>query len=103
MTYAYSLTGFRPSGDYFVDITGGPVCGCPPNFSSTKSPVLKPAPGRISWNTVFLDTPRSSIVRRLHKRKYTDTFFSIVSFLVSSSRDDETIVKENRRCWGGLS
>ena len=78
-----------------------PFYGSPPNFSLTKSPVSKPAPGRISWNTVSLDTPRSSIVRRLHTRKYTDTFFSIVSFLVSSRH--ETFVKENRRCWGGLS
>ena len=28
----------------------------PPNFSLTKSPVSKPTPGRISWNTVSLDT-----------------------------------------------
>ena len=76
-----------------------PFYGRPPNFSSTKSPASKPAPSRISWNTVSLDTPRSSIVRRLHTRKNTDTYFSIVSFLVSSSH--ETIAYENRRCWGG--
>ena len=35
--------------------------GSPPNFSLTKSSVLKPAPGRISWNTVPLTTRTSSV------------------------------------------
>ena len=60
--------------------------GSPPNFSLTASPVSKPAPGRISCNTVSLDTPPSSIVRPLHARVCI-IFFSIASFLVSSSHE----------------
>ena len=78
----------------------------PPNFSLTKSPVSKPAPGRISHATRCLSTPSptSSIVRPLHTRNYMDTLFSIVSLLVSSSHDDddETFVKENRWFGRGL-
>ena len=39
------------------------------NFSITKSPVLKPAPVRTSCNTVYLDTPTSSIFRLLRTQE----------------------------------
>ena len=44
-------------------------------------------------------SPTSSSDRSLHPRKYVDSMFSIVSFLVSSSH--ETFVKQNRWFWGG--
>ena len=79
--------------------------GSPPNFSLTnaRSPVSTPAPVRISWNTVSLDTPTSSIDRPLwHTMKYMDTLFYVVLFLVSSS-SHETFVKQNRWFGGRLS
>ena len=43
----------------------------PPNFSLTKSPFFKPAPGRTSWNTVPLTTPTSLFDSPLQTRKIT--------------------------------
>ena len=50
---------------YFVGPFHGGACyesfyGSPPNFSLTKSPMLKLAPGQFSSNTVPLATPTSS-------------------------------------------
>ena len=46
----------------------------PPNVFSTKSPVLKPAPGRISWNAVAPATSMSSFDSPLQPRKCTKIF-----------------------------
>ena len=51
-------------------------CGSPPNFSFTKSPILKPAPGRISLNTVPLATLTSLLDRPLLTRKRLGMRFS---------------------------
>ena len=56
----------------------------PPNFPLTKSPVLKPASGRISRNTVPLATPTLSFDSPFHTRKYVKLCFFMASFLVSS-------------------
>ena len=64
-------------------IGGESYYGSPPNFSLTKSPVSKAAPGCISpENTVSLDTPTSSIDRPLCKQENIWViFFSISSVL----------------------
>ena len=79
----------------------GSFYGSPRNLSLTKSPVLKPAPGRVSSNTASLETPTWPIDRPLHTRKYVETFLLIASLLVSSSH--ETFVKGYRWSGGGLS
>ena len=50
--------------------------GSPPDFSLTKSPVLKPDPGRISSNTVLLTTSMSSFDSPLQPKKYINIFSS---------------------------
>ena len=68
-----------------------------PNFSRTKSPVLKQPPGRISLKYgARLPPPTSSFDSPVQTRKYVNTVFFVASFLESSSH--ETFVKE-RRCF----
>ena len=52
--------------------------GSPANFSSTKSLILKPAPGRISRHTAPLATPTSWFDSPFfhNKRKYMQIYFS---------------------------
>ena len=50
--------------------------GSPPTFLETKSPVLKPAPGRIYCNTVPLATPTSSFDRPLQTATCLRMLFS---------------------------
>ena len=73
--------------------------GSPPNFSLTKPPVLKPASGRMSWNTVYIDTPTSSFDSPLQNKEMYGNVLLLASFPVSSSR--KTSVKENLWCLGG--
>ena len=78
----------------------------PPNFSLTKSPVLKPAPRRISWNTAPpLATPTPSFDSLFVANKnfknipfvYEKYFvMPYISFIVSSSHKTFAIVEENR-------
>ena len=73
----------------------------PPNFPSTKSPVLKPAPGRTSSNTVPLATTTSSIDSPLQTRKYVMILVFIATFLACVSISHETFVFEENRWFGG--
>ena len=73
----------------------------PPNYSLTKLPVLKPAPGRTSWNKVPLATPKPSFNSFSQTRKHVKIFVFIEYFVVWSSH--ETFVKKHRRFRGGLS
>ena len=72
------------------------------NLSITESSVLKPAPGRTALNTAPLATPTSSFEHPLCKRENAwRNVFHLASFLVPSSH--ETLVKDDRWFWGGLS
>ena len=67
----------------------------PQSFLKTKPLVLKPAPGRVSWNTVPFATPTSSFdTSRLQPTKNMKTCFLRASILLS--RSHETFVKQNR-------
>ena len=78
--------------------------GSAPNFSLTKSSVLKPAPGRISSNTVPLAAPTSPFDSPFCEQEHIyilETFCLAEPFLVSSSH--KTFVQENIWFWGGVS
>ena len=75
---AYDGTIVKLMENIFVRIVGEWFCSYSPhNFSLTKSPVLKPAPGRISWNTAPLAAPTSSFDRPLQTRKSLRMLFSL--------------------------
>ena len=74
----------------------------PPKISSTKSPVSKPTPGRISWNTVPL-APRRHCSTVLCKQENICVFFPIV-LLPRVEQPCKTFVKETIAVfcfWGG--
>ena len=68
-----------------------------PNFSLPKSPVLNPAPARVSRGTMPLATPTTSFHSPLQRNKYVKNF-SMASFLVPSSH--ETLVKRISLVYG---
>ena len=77
-----------------------PFYGSPPNFSSTKLPVLKPASGRLFSYKVTFATPTSSFGSPLQTQTiFEDSFFK-APFLESTTDRRETLVKENRCFFG---
>ena len=73
--------------------------GGPPNFSSTKLPVLKSAPGRISCKYGAPSHPDATVRKSLANKTIFEYVVFIASFLVSSSQ--ETCVEEIAGFGGG--
>ena len=76
--------------------------GSPRNVSLTESAVLEPGPGRISWSTVSLDAPTSSIDRPLGTQENIwIPCFQLHPSLLCRAAMERSFVEEHRWWWGG--